>query len=186
MGYVSEIDDISDALNKVADEVIKIGHSMLEMASSLNGVNTKLNGRSAVRIDEIKLEELLNSCSFPDDMPPRVDKDLKKVQFDFENFEYSAKDCRGTIKELMGYCTLENGLTFLGCYAGGDWENPVFFIIYYDGKDLRGYIPKDGNVYNLKTKKAFGNAEDEEDEDDDPDFDSQKIKADILKRISVE
>lgn len=51
---------------------------------------------------------------------------------------------------------MDNGFTFLGCAAGGDWEYPVHFAIYYDGKSLRGYVPRYCNSYNLKTKQAFG------------------------------
>lgn len=51
---------------------------------------------------------------------------------------------------------MDNGFTFLGVTAGGDWEEPVFFIIYFDGKGLRGYIPENGNTYNKITKTAFG------------------------------
>lgn len=52
---------------------------------------------------------------------------------------------------------MEDGLSFWGCFAGGDWESSVYFIIYFDGKDLRAYVPKDGNAWNTKTKKAYGN-----------------------------
>jgi hypothetical protein len=78
-------------------------------------------------------------------LTPQVEKDLSKVQFDTENIEVS--DCQ----------TLSNGLSFVGISSGGDWEWPIFFIIYYDGKKLRGYIPRDGNLWNTKTKQAYGN-----------------------------
>lgn len=79
----------------------------------------------------------------------KLGKDLK-VSFDFENFE------------IVGYKTLANGLTYLECYAGGDWEHPVTFIIYWDGKKLRGYVPTEGNPWNLTTKQAYGNDEDDD------------------------
>ncbi|HEY4514599.1 MAG TPA: hypothetical protein VJJ22_00345 [Candidatus Paceibacterota bacterium] len=52
----------------------------------------------------------------------------------------------------------------IGCYAHGDWEYPVFFIIYLDadGKTLRSYLPKKGNVFNPKKKSAFGNNEEDD------------------------
>ncbi len=72
---------------------------------------------------------------------------------------------------------------------------PIFFIIYWDGKALRGYIPLDGNPWNTTTKQAYGN-NNEDDLDDAKtrypgfdgdwqsiDFDSEKIIEDILKRI---
>jgi len=79
-------------------------------------------------------------------LTPQIEKDLEKVQFDWEN------------RDPQGFHTLDNGLTFLGGSAGGDWEYPVSFIIYWDGKKLRAYIPTEGNYFNRTTKFAYGNA----------------------------
>jgi len=47
--------------------------------------------------------------------------------------------------------------------AGGDWEVPVYFIVYLDDKKkIRFYSPKPGNVFNPKNKEAFGNDEDKD------------------------
>jgi len=86
-----------------------------------------------------------------------LDKDLKKILFDMENLEIS--DCEFfdiNTKELVGFHTLPNGLTYLGVISGGDWEYPLFFIIYFDGSTLRGYIPEEGNVFNKSFKAAYG------------------------------
>jgi hypothetical protein len=48
---------------------------------------------------------------------------------------------------------------FRGIWAGGDWECPVAFIIYWDGSKLRAYVPTDGNSWNTDTKRAYGNEE---------------------------
>lgn len=91
----------------------------------------------------------------------KVAKDISKVYFDNEN-NYVSNSDTPVIDEnnpLLGIHTLNNGLTFLGCMAGGDWEYPVFFIIYHDGKGFRGYVPSYGNVYNLDFKTAFGSEE---------------------------
>lgn len=65
--------------------------------------------------------------------------------------------------EYVGMHTVK-GLTFYGVIMGGDWEVPAFFIIYWDGKKLRAYVPSYGNLVNLDCKCAFGseNVEDEE------------------------
>jgi hypothetical protein len=42
---------------------------------------------------------------------------------------------------------------------GGDWEEPILFMVYWDGKTFRGYIPERGNQYNRDTKGALGNNE---------------------------
>lgn len=85
-------------------------------------------------------------------------KDIK-VSFDNENWEMT-QDSFGP-EGLMGYHTLPNGLTFLGVAAGGDWEHPVFFCVYWDGKKLRAYVPTEGNPWNTTTKEAYGNNEDD-------------------------
>lgn len=67
------------------------------------------------------------------------------------------EDDEGDIgQHLMGLQTLHNGLTFYGYMAGGDWECPVYIIIYYDGKKLRAYTPSYGNCVNLDCHTAFG------------------------------
>jgi len=77
-------------------------------------------------------------------LTPTVEKDLKKVHFDTENINKT------------GYVTLPNGFSYLGVMAGGDWEQFVFFIIYHDGKKLRGYVPKKGNLWNTDTNRSYG------------------------------
>jgi hypothetical protein len=130
-------------------------------------------------------------------------KDGFDVEFDFENCNLRddptsfPRDLMG--KGLMGYQTLENGLQFLGGCAGGDWQVPVYFIVFWDGERFRPYVPRDGNVFNKDTNEAFGNepekdfdyfvkndpafkAEefDREDFEADGDFEPEKIKKELL------
>ncbi len=130
----------------------------------------------------------------------RITRDLSKVNFDNENMDanpkYAPEIINGgkyCLKNYVGLHTLDNGLTFLGVTAGGDWESPIFFILYSDGKDLRGYIPKKGNTWNPINKSAFGNDERADElgfklrgfsSYEDLDFDFKKIEGDILGRIS--
>jgi hypothetical protein len=108
------------------------------------------------------------------ELTPTVQKDLRKVGFDMENTEWETSYW-GNPK--VGYQKLPNGLSYFGVVAGGDWESPVFFIIYWDGKQLRGYIPKDGNPWNKNTHEAYGN-------DDDADREAfKKIYEEELKKI---
>lgn len=97
---------------------------------------------------------------------------------------------------LLGYHTLENGLTFYGMYGTDDCVWPVFFIIYYDGKKLRGYVPREGNQFCKETNEAWGQFCSSDDNDDtekelyelldkDKYFNFDKIKADILENIKV-
>ena len=91
------------------------------------------------------------------ELTPTIVKDIK-VKFDTENIDDPI--VRYENDPPLGFQTMSNGLTFLGMSAGGDWENPVFFIIYWDGSKLRAYVPTDGNTYNTDTKEAYGNDED--------------------------
>jgi len=97
-------------------------------------------------------------------LPERIRKDLSKVEFDTENVEWVEGEAYAGADGIVGIHTLPNGLTYLGFTAGGDWEMPIFAILYFDGKELRGYVPKNGNTWNVKTNKAFGNAEEEEED----------------------
>jgi hypothetical protein len=46
--------------------------------------------------------------------------------------------------------------------AGGDWEIPVIFMVYWDGSKFRGYIPTKGNTFDRQRKEALGNNEKED------------------------
>lgn len=82
-------------------------------------------------------------------------KDLAKVDFEGENQVFDGQDLPD-LNTLIGYQMLPNGLTYLGVIAGGDSDLPIFFAVYWDGKTLRAYIPKDGNLWNPHTKAPFG------------------------------
>jgi hypothetical protein len=139
-------------------------------------------------------------------LPEKVRKDIGKVEFDFENYEFEPDNAYAGSGPIVGWRTHENGLPYFGVIAGGDWELPVFFIVYWDGKELRGYVPTDGNTWNTDTKKAYGNGENGEDginmkkrwpeefdereaseleTDSCPDCDPAKILVDIGNRIQV-
>lgn len=115
-----------------------------------------------------------------DALGEKFSSDISKVNFDFENFECDHLEER--LGDAMGFLGMRKFWTrspltcfsYIGCYAGGDWEYPVSFLVYLDkdGKTFRGYIPKEGNVWNYDTKQAFGN-----DEDADAKFLKKWIKA---------
>lgn len=124
-----------------------------------------------------------------------IQNDLK-VSFDFENVSTSPASFGEGLNGLLGYNQLDNGMTFLGVYAGGDWEIPVFFIVYWDGKKLRGYVPTKGNRWNTTTKCAYGNDQEDDEKnlrrlygyncrefDDCPSPNKDEIIEDIKERI---
>jgi hypothetical protein len=92
----------------------------------------------------------------------KVWSDWSKIEFSAENFTTRANEFRVTGAHIVGLHTLPNGMTYLGALMGGDWESPLFGIVYHDGKTFRGYIPTDGNAFNCLTKAAVGNDEDED------------------------
>jgi hypothetical protein len=73
-----------------------------------------------------------------------IEKDLK-VSFSFENHS-----------DDQEYITLGD-FTFILMWGGGDWECAIHFIVYWDGRRFRAYIPTDGNPWNTDTKRAYGN-----------------------------
>lgn len=75
-------------------------------------------------------------------------KDLNKIKHDWENCDYI-----GDIR------TTKSGIPYILGDFGGDWEEPILFMVYWDGTEFRGYIPEHGNCYNRDLNQAFGNNE---------------------------
>lgn len=69
-----------------------------------------------------------------------------KYKFDSENV-----DNRGDIKMSS------KGFPYIEVHAGGDWECPVCFFVYFDGNKFRGYVPLKGNAICRDNNSAFGN-----------------------------
>lgn len=106
-------------------------------------------------------------------------KDISKVSFDYENYGLTNFPWDQDNENYEGFYTVRD-LTFALYMAGGDWEIPVFFIAYLDPNNrVRGYIPKDGNTWNLKSKCA------NEEEDEERKIDKTLFIDDILRRIEV-
>lgn len=114
----------------------------------------------------------------------KLHRDLAKVEFDFENCDSEWQD--GKDYGFFGHQQIGD-LNFIGFRAGGDWEHPVHFIVYWDGHDLRGYVPDDGNTYNKKTKTAYGSepSSDEEWDGEDVEADYGKMLERIKKRFKL-
>lgn len=70
------------------------------------------------------------------------------VEFDLENF-----DCSNEWSHVKtGWDKKHGWLSFM---SGGDWEIPIFGILYNDGSKLQCYIPQNGNCYNAETMMAW-------------------------------
>ncbi len=124
-------------------------------------------------LDKYKRFILLDKCEYleetKEDSIARIDKepyneDLKiledinggdwfnlfhkdfKVKVSFENH---------SVNGFEEFC--DGRLVVLELSAAGDWEKFFQFYIYWDGEDVRCYIPTDGNPWNTDTKRAYGN-----------------------------
>lgn len=142
---------------------------------------------SPISLDELKNkiqpiieyeEDESGDEEFPYNLPKKVEKDIKKIQFDFENWEVEDD---GYMNYPCGYKLINPDFPVLFVNAGGDWETPICFIIYWDGKDLRGYVPSKGNVFNPITKTAFGSDEESDNYTDTCVLDGFKKKLNEVK-----
>ena len=76
-----------------------------------------------------------------------IKKDFKGIHFDWENYD------------IVGDVRTTKGVPYQLFYARGDWEIPVYFMVYYDGKRIRVYVPTVGNTWRQDLKQALGNVD---------------------------
>lgn len=153
------------------------------MARFINDdAKVRVGGRNAVKIGISELQEkiwkhLCKTHSDMDEEDPNVvptDADAYSPLLDTYDDEKMAKDikfenyvensivdeksigAKYTGKSLLGFHTLDNGLTFFGIMGGSDWSWAMFSIFYYDGKRIRAYTPIRGNMVNTDWKSALG------------------------------
>lgn len=101
--------------------------------------------------------------------------DVPKIMSSFHKdvwegkYEFDSENCDnvGDVK------VCSKGVPYIEVNAGGDWETPVRFFVYFDGRQFRGYVPLKGNAINRDTNRAFGN-----DDESDGKF--------IMKELSIE
>ena len=87
----------------------------------------------------------------------QVKKDLQKVEFDIKNVTIdSISNKNSACIENTFIKTLDNGFSYVGLLSNNDNEYPVYFILYWDGTMLRGYVPEEGNIFNKLTYEAVG------------------------------
>lgn len=152
--YEREVEKLKKWINSLKPKTVKAGRKAAQI--SIEDFQKKLN--EAVPEDE--RDEEIEDCFWPDVISslkfakPSLQKDLSKVQFDMENCDVDFD--------------IHNGVAFASCRAGGDWEMPLRFFVYFDGKDIRGYIPTEGNFFNKLCNIAFGSEGGEGGEPADP------------------
>lgn len=74
---------------------------------------------------------------------------------DAENWEIYGYNITG----FGGYKVLNN-IPILEFGCGGDWEEPVHLVLYWDGSEIKCYAPENGNTFNKKYRTAYGSEED--------------------------
>lgn len=137
-------------------------------------MNVKLRkgGRTAVQMSmddfEDKIEQICMEMIGYDDMyyfiqhccweNPTIKKDMK-VRINMENMECSFR-------------MTSTGVPYLLVEAASDYSPWMVFMLYWDGKKLRAYIPTYGNTWNTKTKEQLG---------ENPEEDSKFIISQINK-----
>lgn len=148
--------------------------------------------RDLTNLEENKMRELIQYFPNVWEGKPAY-KDFKKIEVDLENVDWIQGESY-MYGEMTGFQNIDD-FNFIGVGGGGDWEFPVYFILYLDEKGLRCYIPKNGNAYNKKRKAAFGNYEVDDDGNETDEFledseieemiDFEAMKQDISNRIKV-
>lgn len=88
------------------------------------------------------------------ELSPQIESDLAQVWFTEEVYELVSAD-----ENLIDYRTFEasngqfNGLLL---YVGGEGECPILVMLYWDGTQIRAYIPQNGNPWNKGLGYVFG------------------------------
>jgi hypothetical protein len=84
---------------------------------------------------------------------PEVVADLS-VKFGWDNLSVMPQ----SPEDWSGYHLVSGGLLpVLVVRSGDDHEVPVYFIVYWNGKRLCGYVPDSGNLFCRDTFVAYGN-----------------------------
>lgn len=100
-----------------------------------------------------------------------IQQDKHKVDFDLEN-------CWIDEYKMLG------DLAIIKAGAGGDWEHPTHFVLYWDGSEIRAYVPTAGNTFHVPTMTAYGN--DIECPDINPELNKELFYAEVISTIQLE
>jgi hypothetical protein len=139
--------------------------------------------------DVMEREDKNGYDKYPYVLPKQIEKDLKKVNFDFENYT-CFDDTDGYSDYPIGHKEIAPNFHIFFVNAGGDWEYPICFIFYWGDDKLRAYIPSDGNAWNKKEKCAYGSEDNTDYEEDVPnnlhdmEVSEEKMITEILAHIT--
>lgn len=138
--------------------------------------------------DEILLELMYEFLYDEDSILDQIYVNLNFKSFNviMESGEYE-RDGGGP---LLGFKRLNN-MGFCGMLAGGDYEVPVFMILFFNEEgELSVYIPEKGNLYNKFTMEPYDSEETYDNNltykwgDIQKDIESKVIKVDDLHLVN--
>lgn len=141
--YEREVEKLKKWIDGLKPKTVKAGRKAAPI--SIDDLKKKLydacdeDDRDAVFDVNDDFRDVITSLKYSNAI---LQKDLDKVKFDTENCDVDYD--------------IHNGVAYASCRAGGDWEMPLRFFVYFDGTNIRGYVPDEGNFYNKLTKTAFG------------------------------
>lgn len=147
-----------------------------------------------MNIEELKqkfvsyMDDELGEYDDPEDVVYVADV-LGRISFDLENCFF---DWPPELEGVLGWQTTSDGKPFLGAYAGGDWEHPLVFIVWWSDVEEQPlvYVPRQGNVVNWSRGAAYYSKDNEPDEWGEPapqdaDFDEAALLEDIRHFLSL-
>ena len=103
-------------------------------------VKLRQGGRTAVRMSMEDVQEKFEALEDIYDAIPEKDW---KVDMNVENYEYSFR-------------MTSTGVPYVLAEVASDYSPWMVYMIYWDGKRFRAYIPTYGNTWNTKTKEMIG------------------------------
>ena len=108
-----------------------------------------------------KVEEILfneNEIDFETYFTEKENPDWQYC-LDMENIFYDCDEIQDEdvlLRDvLLGYHSYKDKFSWIGCMIGGDGAISVYTIFYYDGQQIRGYVPVRGNMVNLDANCAL-------------------------------
>lgn len=139
------------AFSTLIDECVKAARKheeVIEMPDLFDDtLNYPVEDTHKIGFSKLVLIRLQRIAYIATSLTKKVEKDIKGVvKFDAENYDFEG-----------AFLTPTLNIPFFMFRQGGDWEMPIYFAIYHDGKELRGYVPSNGNYWNDTTKMAYGN-----------------------------
>lgn len=124
--------------------------------------------RQFAPIDKILFLEKINEIITPDwDDDDDITEEEKSWTFEFTNRilddtsimddwdDIEVRPGMGYLDYPCGYKNLPNGMHAMFITVKADWSVPLCFVIYWDGEELRAYVPREGNIYNRLEERAL-------------------------------